>query len=34
MTSILQGKIDPAAFPAGHNAINENMPEILRKYFS
>jgi hypothetical protein len=33
MTSILQGKLNPADFPEDHNAINENMPEVLRRYF-
>ena len=33
MTGILQGKLDPADFTENHNAINDNMPEVLRRYF-
>ncbi len=33
MMSLLQGKVNPADFPENHNALYDNMPEILKKYF-
>jgi hypothetical protein len=33
MTSILQGKLNPADFPEGHNAIHDHVAEVLGRYF-